>query len=267
MNKKYKYYYVYRITNIKNSMHYYGYRSSTIEPIKDLGIKYFSSSKDKEFIRDQKENSHNYKYVIVREFDNREDAHSFEIFLHEKFNVSKNPKFYNRSKSTSTKFSITGTKLSEETKKKMSESRKGRVLTDETKLKISESHKGMVYDNSFKERCRSNMMGNKNMLGKKHSDETKLKLSNSLKDREVWNKGLTDCYSEETKKKMSDAKKNMTEEQKKKMHSWKKGRKLSDEVKLKLSKPQRKVECPHCGMICGISAMKQSHFDKCKVKG
>lgn len=40
MNTK-KFHYVYRITNTKINKHYYGVRSSNIEPYKDLGIKYF----------------------------------------------------------------------------------------------------------------------------------------------------------------------------------------------------------------------------------
>ena len=30
--------------------------------------------------------------------------------------------------------------------------------------------------------------------------------------------------------------------------------------------PQRKVECPHCGLSGGISAMTQHHFDRCKKR-
>lgn len=95
-----KYNYVYRITNKIKNMHYYGYRSTNINPKLDLGIKYFSSSTDKDFILDQKKYPENYKYIIVRVFDNRKDAAIFEIFLHNKFNVAKNDKFYNKSNST-----------------------------------------------------------------------------------------------------------------------------------------------------------------------
>ena len=63
MNKKY--HYVYRITNIKLNKHYYGLRSSKLEPSKDLGFKYFSSSSDREFIDDQTNNPQDYKYIIV----------------------------------------------------------------------------------------------------------------------------------------------------------------------------------------------------------
>ena len=62
-----QYHYTYRITNILLKLHYYGVRTSKdILPKKDLGIKYFSSSTNKEFIKDQKSNPQNYKYKIIR---------------------------------------------------------------------------------------------------------------------------------------------------------------------------------------------------------
>lgn len=262
--KNYKYYYVYRITNKLHNTHYYGYRSSNTLPLLDIGIKYFSSSRDKDFIKDQIENPQNYKYVVVRIFNNREDAHNLEIKLHAKFNVGANPAFYNKANATSSKFSITGTILSEETKKKMSDSRKGRIVTQETRNKISIANKGTVHDDIFRDAIKIRMQGNTHRVGKKHSDISKLKMSKSLKGKTAWNKGLN--TPEDVKLKQSLSKLNMTQEQKDKMHSWKKGRSLTEEAKQKLRKPQSKIECPHCNKIGGISAMKRSHFDRCKHK-
>lgn len=59
MSRKYKdkkYHYVYQITEISSGRMYIGARSSNSSPDKDLGIKYFSSSSDKEFISRQKLN-------------------------------------------------------------------------------------------------------------------------------------------------------------------------------------------------------------------
>jgi hypothetical protein len=81
-------YYVYRITHIFKHKHYYGFRSTSNDPKTDLGIKYFSSSKDKDFIKDQKENRSNYKYKIIKNFNNKNDALDLEIILHKKFNVA-----------------------------------------------------------------------------------------------------------------------------------------------------------------------------------
>ena len=57
-----KQHYTYRISNTLINKHYYGTRSTGINPKDDLGYKYFSSSSDKEFIKDQKDNPQNYKY-------------------------------------------------------------------------------------------------------------------------------------------------------------------------------------------------------------
>lgn len=121
-----KYYYVYRITNKVENKHYYGKRTSNIQPNDDLGKIYFSSSTDLQFIKDQKLKPHNYRYKIIKIFTNSKDATFYEIFLHEKFNVGLNEKFYNKCKQTSVKFDTNGIKfsMSDEGKKKISDSKK-----------------------------------------------------------------------------------------------------------------------------------------------
>lgn len=94
------YYYVYRITNRVLNKHYYGFRSSKIEPKLDLGLKYFSSSRDNEFLKDQRENFNNYKYKIIKTFKDKKSAVRFESKLHFKFDVRNNDNFYNRSNQT-----------------------------------------------------------------------------------------------------------------------------------------------------------------------
>jgi hypothetical protein len=89
-------FYVYRITNTVLSKHYYGVRQTTLNAKDDLGIFYFSSSTDKEFKTDQKKNKQNYKYKVIKVFDNRLDAYNYEIKMHKKFNVGKNTSFYNK---------------------------------------------------------------------------------------------------------------------------------------------------------------------------
>lgn len=62
----------------------------------------------------------------------------------------------------------------DESKRKLSESKKGKCASEETKRKMSESRKGKHVDNS----------GTKNpMYGKTHSEETKRKISESAKLR------------------------------------------------------------------------------------
>jgi len=101
-----KFHYTYRITNLIENKHYYGVRSSKCHPSEDLGIVYFSSSKDKEFRKDQKENPQNYKYKVVSIHLTRKEAVKKEIKLHEKFDVAKNESFYNLCKQRSTGFDI-----------------------------------------------------------------------------------------------------------------------------------------------------------------
>ncbi len=99
--------YVYRITNKILGKHYYGYRKA-LDPYKDLGIKYFSSSSDRAFIEDQKNNPSNYKYKIVQIFNDSSNALELEIKLHRKFNVSGNDRFYNKAMQNSSSFNTNG---------------------------------------------------------------------------------------------------------------------------------------------------------------
>lgn len=93
-----------------------------------------------------------------------------------------------------------GVKFSEETKRKISESQKGKIIPQEQRKQIAQTLKG-------------NIPWNK---GLPMLEETKSKLSQSLKGRLAWNKGTQ--LSEEGKLKLSIAHKGQirTEEQKKK---------------------------------------------------
>lgn len=97
--------YVYRITNLNERKHYYGVRSSKIEPKLDLGSIYFSSSSNKKFINEQKLHPQKFKYKIIQIFNSREEAIKLEIKLHEKFEVGVNIMFYNKVKQTENGFS------------------------------------------------------------------------------------------------------------------------------------------------------------------
>ena len=102
--------------------------------------------------------------------------------------------------------------FSEETKRKISESLKGKKLSEEHKRKISESHKGM--------------------LGKHHTEETRRKLSDSHKGQIAWNKGKK--HSEEYKRKLSESMKGKigrphSEETKRKISELNKGRHHTEE--------------------------------------
>ena len=103
------FHYLYRITNLVENKHYYGIRTSRSKmPHQDLGVKYFSSSNDKEFKKDQKEHPENYKYKVIIVSNSRQHIADLEIKIHKKFNVGVNEKFYNRAIHTSTGFGVTG---------------------------------------------------------------------------------------------------------------------------------------------------------------
>lgn len=87
--------YVYRITNIKNNKHYYGSRISILDPLNDLGLIYFSSSSNKDFISEQKKYPIKFKYKIIKIYDNHIDALIYESYLHQYFQVKENNTFIN----------------------------------------------------------------------------------------------------------------------------------------------------------------------------
>lgn len=182
-----KFHYVYRITNKIENKHYYGVRSSIDLPVNDLGIKYFSSSHDKEFIKLQKENSSIFKYKVVSVYSKRETAVQKEIKLHNKFNVGVNKNFYNLTKQSSTGFDNTGIKASDYTRKLLSELRTGSKRTEETKEILSqrrrerdkrEDEQGIVWTFSRSDEFKQDM--SKRKLGKPRSEETKRKISETI---------------------------------------------------------------------------------------
>lgn len=75
------YFYVYRITQISSGKHYYGKRSSDLVPHLDLGIRYHSSSVDREFRNDQERFPLDFKYKVVRILKSSREALDFERHL------------------------------------------------------------------------------------------------------------------------------------------------------------------------------------------
>lgn len=106
---------------------------------------------------------------------------------------------------------------SEKSRKKMSESGKGKIVSDETRKKLSEANKGEK--NGF--------------YGKKHTDKSKNKMSKATKGR---GKGVP--KSEEHKRKISEGNKGKkhTEETKIKLSKAHTGKTLTEEHKKNISK-------------------------------
>jgi len=122
-----------------------------------------------------------------------------------------------------------GSHHSEETKRKLSEMRKGKLLSEETKNKIGEAH-------------RKNPV--RHWLGKQMPEETKRKISKALKGRpfseehkkKIGKSQIGRHLSEETKRKISESEKGKinSEEARRKMSESRKGYRHSEETKRKM---------------------------------
>lgn len=193
-------YYIYRITNLIEKKHYYGFRhSKTQDPKDDIGKNYFSSSTVKEFILDQKLNPQNYRYKVVARFDNKNAAATREVKLHKKFNVRMNPNFYNRTNASSNGHNWYGIDHSIETRLKISKAQKGvkrGPRSEETKAKIAKANTGRIRSAESKQKQSISKRGKP---GHTHTEETKRKLAEIQR---------TKRYSDESKRKMSESAKN-----------------------------------------------------------
>lgn len=146
-----------------------------------------------------------------------------------------------------------GRKHSEETKKKMSEDRKGKEIPALKGRKSWNKGKAGIYSEESIEKMRTSHIGqvpwNK---GKKNcfSEETRERMSKTLAGRQSPFKGKTGIISEETRKKMSDAKKGKdpwnkgktgiySEETLEKMRESTKGYKHKKETKRKIKEANK----------------------------
>ena len=198
----YTFHYTYIITNTTNQMKYIGVRSCSCLPENDSD--YMSSSKI--LIEVMQKTPEVFTKTIIDTFPTREIANANEQWLHETYDVARNPEFYNLCIAPK-KFNMCGRIQTVETRKKISEGNKGKKLSEETRKKIIKNHVGMA--------------------GKKHSDATRKKQSESAKGRP---------RTTETRKKLSEAHKGRkpSEEARKKMSDAQKGRKHSEETKKKI---------------------------------
>lgn len=182
----------------------------------------------------------------------------------------------------------------EETRRKISLTKKGIKLSEETKKNISEGHKGLKHsEETIKKRSLAN-------TGKKRSEETKRKISEKAKKRirtpeqkEKFAKNrLGKKHSEETKQKMKDKAKRgkdnpmfgkignqnpfygkkHTEETKQKMKEIKENRSIEDKEKTsKLMSDKAKLRniliCPYCNKekLSPVN-YKRWHGDNCKYR-
>ena len=264
--------YLYHIGWSKTNMHYIGVEYKPTAHPDNLWTKYFTSSK---YVNAYREENGEPDIVEVRKtFNTAEEAIQYEHKMLTKTDAARSELFLNKSNGGG-KFANYGP-LSDETKKKISESNKGRTFSAETKKKISDTLKGSTLSAETRQRLSEAKTGKKRMP---HSAEAKKKISEANKGKirsaetkkkmSKAQKGKT--FSAESKKKMSESKKKMSAETKKKMSKAQKGKTFSAESKKKMSeaqkgKTQKVTVCPHCNKEGGARAMKRWHFDNCKHK-
>ena len=118
---------------------------------------------------------------------------------------------------------------SEETRRKMSETHKGKIVSEESRKRIGEANKNPS-EETRRKKSDANRGENNPNYGKTASEETRKKLSEALKNP-----------SEEIRRKISEASKNRSKEILKKIGEAQKGRKWWNDG---CGNRKRMVECP-----------------------
>lgn len=140
---------------------------------------------------------------------------------------------------------------------------------------LMSTYESALLDQNLAEDCYNRADGRGSFA---YSEESKRKMSEAQRGENNPNWGK--ARSEETKRKMSEANKGKThtEESRAKMSEAKKGennpmygKKRTEEHRRKMSetmkgKPRPKVTCPHCNKTGGTGIMHRWHFDNCKQK-
>jgi len=218
---------------------YIGSRGCKCLPEDDY--KYYGSFHDKTFNPTQK--------IILGVYESRKDAYEAEILLHEFYDVARNPHFANRSKQTSTKFTLApGVRVYDKNfKDKISKIHKGKVLSEETKEKIRQANLGKSLSKETIEKMKESMKDYK------HSEETKEKIRQANTGKvftEEHRKNMSNSNANKGKKlpqttrekiRKANSGKVFTEEHKDKIRQANVGKVLSEETKRKISESKKRA--------------------------
>jgi len=133
-------------------------------------------------------NTHSNRHLQNSWNKHGEDSFTFEVLEYcEKERLIEREQFYIDNEKPAYNISPTagnslGVKHTDDTKRKVSEAKKGFKHTDESKRKISEARKGKVKSDETKRKISEANKGEKHaMYGKHHTDETKRKMSEAMK--------------------------------------------------------------------------------------
>ena len=220
----YTFHYTYIITNTNNQMKYIGVRSCNCLPENDFD--YMSSSKI--LIEVMQKTPEVFTKTIIDTFPTREIANANEQWLHETYDVARNPEFYNRINAP-LRFCMSGRTQSAETKKKIGDAHRGEKNHNYGKHHSAEHKKKLSVS----------------QMGKTISPETRAKMSEAAMGKII---------SPETRKKLSVAGMART-------HSPETRQKIGESNKGKI---YERITCPHCSKIGGNNIMKRWHFNNCK---
>ena len=179
---------------------YWGSCATLTESILTTGLEYFQKR-------------------VLCTFSTREEAIAHEIMLHEKYDVSRNVKFYNVVKQTSTGFDNSGRRYKQ--KLPMTDKHKAKLSTA---AKLRKGNKGSMYGKHHSEETKQKIRKARASQAP-WSEETKQKMSERQQGEKHWLYGKH--HSEETKQKISDSKTG------KNHHMY--GKKLDTETKQKIS--------------------------------
>jgi len=257
-----KHFYVYCLTNTITGEFYYGFRSipTSIDPIDDLLISYFSSSK---IVKQQiaMYGSCAFRSDIIHIYDVADDA-----FWHEQRLIKDaflDPKCLNKHfvdpLSQKKVFHTVGTSCSLATKSKISKSNTGRrhTTSEETKMKISNALKGRSSPLKGRRQSLDHIEKSRQArLGKTQKSKGRSKIVSdawrSAMESTNWSKKrgspgnrLGTIHRDETKQKISIAKQGQSPPNK--------------------GVPAQKFECRFCNKMIGGSSNLLSHERKCSA--
>jgi hypothetical protein len=153
---------------------------------------YMSSSRH--LVKDiEKNGKKHYNKIILKRFNNREDAYRYEIEMHEKFDVANNPFFFNKVNQKTYGFGGA---------KGINHPRYGVKHSDETILKIKLKRQEQKFSKESLDKLKGKVPWNKGKKGFfSHSEEHKRKMS--IRSRGNKN-SLGKVYTEEEKKRKSE---------------------------------------------------------------
>ena len=192
-------YKVYVHINKTNGKRYYGITKQKVETRWNNGKRYKGNDYFTNAIN--KHGWNNFEHIVIAKGLTEEEAKWLEVELIRELDTTNGNKGYNITKGGDSNpmdneesrkkisESLKGKKLTGETRKKISKSLKGRTLNEEHRKKISESLKGRTFTEETKQKM------SETMKGKKLTEETRKKISKIMKGR---------ILSEETKQKMSE---------------------------------------------------------------